>query len=89
MNKFMAILLGAFVLIIASMVSDFWLISHGFGEYGAGFWAFLTCATTGEIVSFSLYQTAKQGGIKKAATTIFSGNKLIELESKEEPDGEV
>lgn len=86
MSKFDAVLIGAFILISMACLTDFWLIYHGYPEFGAGFWTFITATTTGEVVTFSLYRTAKQGGIKQAARTLLNGNKLIEADQQEETD---
>lgn len=63
MSKFDLILLFIFALIVAVCGANVWLIVHGFEQFAAGFWTFVTAVCAGEVVTFSLYRVAKGRGV--------------------------
>lgn len=89
LSKFDIVLIGAFVVIALSCLANFYLISHGLGEFGSGFWSFVTIVCTGEIVTFSLYRISKQGGLKTTGKGLFNNNKIIEMDEEESNEGKI
>lgn len=83
-SKFDAVLIGAFLLIAGVVFADLYLIVHGLPEFGSGVWTLVTAASTGEIVTFSLYRVAKQGGVRTVAKTLFGKHQVIDTIEQEE-----
>ena len=48
MSKFDLILLFIFSLIVAVCGANVWLIVHGFEQFAAGFWTFVTAVCAGD-----------------------------------------
>ena len=81
MSKFDLILRFIFSLIVAVCGANVWLIVHGFEQFAAGFWTFVTAVCAGEVVTFSLYRVAKG---RKVPGSIKGKHSIIaDLESEE------
>lgn len=87
MSKFDAILIVVAVGIAAACIADFWLITHGLPEFGAGFWSVILGVSGGEVVTFSIYRMVKRSSEAKIPKTLTAKHALIQACEEGETDG--
>lgn len=86
MSKFDVILIIVAVGILSACIADFWLITHGFPEFGAGFWSVILGVSGGEVVTFSIYRMVKKSTESKLPKALTAKHALIDELEQEEQD---
>ena len=85
MSKFDAILIIIAIFVFGACATDFWLITHGYPEFGAGFWSVILGISGGEVVTFSIYRMVKRAQEAKLPRALTAKHPLMqEMEETDE-----